>query len=123
MPVSCSTLELCFIQKRFSLGLAGLTVAYELTLAGHDVVVYEANGRAGGRVFTYDTGKTIIELGGMRLPLDIHRLTNNYIRQRFQLPLEPFVNFHPTTFISINGMTHRVNTTNFFVHQYNLHVK
>jgi len=33
-------------------GLAGLTVAYELTKAGHDVTILEARNRAGGRVFT-----------------------------------------------------------------------
>lgn len=33
-------------------GLAGLTAAYELTHAGHEVSVLEARNRAGGRVFT-----------------------------------------------------------------------
>jgi monoamine oxidase len=33
-------------------GLAGLTSAYELTKAGHDVAVLEARNRAGGRVLT-----------------------------------------------------------------------
>lgn len=33
-------------------GLAGLTAAYELTQAGHDVTVFEARNRAGGRVLT-----------------------------------------------------------------------
>lgn len=33
-------------------GLAGLTAAYELTQAGHDVAVFEARNRAGGRVLT-----------------------------------------------------------------------
>ncbi len=33
-------------------GLAGLTTAFELTKAGHDVSILEARNRAGGRVFT-----------------------------------------------------------------------
>jgi monoamine oxidase len=33
-------------------GLAGLEAAYELTQAGHDVTVIEAQDRAGGRVYT-----------------------------------------------------------------------
>ena len=33
-------------------GLAGLTAAYELTQAGHEVTVFEARNRAGGRVLT-----------------------------------------------------------------------
>src|SRR5918995_7354584 len=33
-------------------GLAGLSAAYELTQAGHDVAVLEARTRPGGRVYT-----------------------------------------------------------------------
>ena len=33
-------------------GLAGLSAAYEIDKAGHDVTVLEARSRPGGRVFT-----------------------------------------------------------------------
>ncbi len=102
--------------------MAGLTIAYELTLAGYDVIVYEGSDRAGGRLFTYDTGNTIIELGGMRLPLDIHLLTNIYIRKRFSLQLKPFVSSDPNTFFYINGIKHRSDNTSLFPNEYNLPV-
>ena len=57
------------IESCVEIGVAGLTAGYELNLAGHRVEIFEASERAGGRLFTYSTGKTIIELGGMRLPL------------------------------------------------------
>lgn len=102
--------------------MAGLTAAYELTLAGHEVTVYEASDRAGGRLFTYDTGSTIVELGGMRLPLSIHTLVDTYIKKRLHLPLEPFVSYHPNTFIYINGIKHRADNTSFLPGEYNLQV-
>jgi monoamine oxidase len=49
-------------------GLAGLSAAYQLTLAGHDVLVLEAKPRAGGRVHTMRTGFTdgqYVEAGAM----------------------------------------------------------
>src|SRR5690349_18569755 len=39
-------------------GIAGLTAAYELNKAGYEVVVLEANSRAGGRSYTVRTGYT-----------------------------------------------------------------
>ncbi len=105
-----------------NIGVAGLTIAYELTLAGYEVTVYEGSDRAGGRLFTYDTGNTIIELGGMRFPLDIHLLTNIYIQKRFSLPLEPFISYNPNTFFYINGIQHRSDNTSLFPNEYNLPV-
>lgn len=47
-------------------GIAGLTAAYELNKAGYEVVVLEANSRAGGRSYTVRTGYTIEENTGTK---------------------------------------------------------
>lgn len=48
-------------------GLAGLTTAYRLQQQGMDVQIYEARGRAGGRVLSAQVGGTIKELGGQNI--------------------------------------------------------
>jgi monoamine oxidase len=72
-------------------GLAGLSAAYELTQAGHDVTVLEARTRPGGRVHTlrdpFAEG-LYAEAGATRVP-DHHHFTLKYA-ELFGLTLDPF---------------------------------
>jgi monoamine oxidase len=72
-------------------GLAGLVAAYQLTQAGHDVTILEAQMRSGGRVLTlreqFSDG-LYAEAGAARIP-DNHDLTLHYVKH-FGLTLVPF---------------------------------
>ena len=72
-------------------GLAGLSAAYELTRAGHDVTVLEARSRPGGRVLTlrdpFPEG-LYADAGATRIP-NHHHFTLKYI-ELFGLTLDPF---------------------------------
>lgn len=69
-------------------GLAGLSAAYELTEAGHNVTVLEAQTRPGGRVQTlrepFSDG-LYAEVGAMHFP-DSHEFTLKYVKL-FNVPL------------------------------------
>ncbi len=72
-------------------GLAGLSAAFELTQAGHDVTILEAQMRPGGRVLTlrqpFSDG-LYAEAGAARVP-DSHDLTLKYAKL-FNLTLDPY---------------------------------
>jgi len=72
-------------------GLAGLSAAFELIQAGHDVLVLEASRHAGGRVYTLRSSFADglhAEAGAVFIP-DSHHYTLHYARQ-FNLPLLTF---------------------------------
>src|SRR3990172_7337457 len=73
-------------------GLAGLAAGYELTEAGHDVVILEARERPGGRVHPlrepFSDG-LYAEAGALFIPNN-HDLTLRYLRL-FNLPSQPSV--------------------------------
>ncbi|MEN8133263.1 MAG: FAD-dependent oxidoreductase [Pseudomonadota bacterium] len=72
-------------------GLAGLSAAFELTQAGHDVTILEAQMRPGGRVLTlrqpFSDG-LYAEAGAARVP-DSHDLTLKYAKL-FNLTLDAY---------------------------------
>ena len=72
-------------------GVAGLAAGLELTKAGHDVVILEAQMRPGGRVYTlrspFSDGLHA-EAGAGRIP-STHDLTLAYVK-RYNLELDPF---------------------------------
>lgn len=74
-------------------GMAGLTAALELSELGHNVVIYEANDRVGGRAWTHRfSDGEYHELGAMRFPAE-HDHTRHYA-SRCGLTFRRFINHH-----------------------------
>jgi hypothetical protein len=113
---SRSGLPKCFRCQNIAIvgaGVAGLTAAVELALAGHRITIYEASNRTGGRILTHREPGTnfVTELGAMRLPLNEHALLQAYIDQRFNLAVGDFANSNPNAFVFLNNVLQTVRRT------------
>ena len=89
-------------------GLAGLSAAYELINAGHEVLILEARQRPGGRIHTlrepFAPG-LYGEAGAMRIPRS-HSLTLAYL-EKFNLPTTDFVMDNPNAYVYLGGVKWR----------------
>ncbi|MCA1553052.1 MAG: NAD(P)/FAD-dependent oxidoreductase, partial [Chloroflexi bacterium] len=85
-------------------GMAGLSAAYELNRAGHDVTILEARHRVGGRVYTlrepFSHG-LYAEAGAMRIP-KVHTRTLGYV-EHFGLQTSPFTLGNPQCYAHFQG--------------------
>lgn len=83
-------------------GVAGLAAGYELAQRGHQVQLFEASSRLGGRVWThrFKNGQHG-EFGAMRIPAS-HDYSRYYINQ-FKLKLRSFINTSPETYRDFEG--------------------
>lgn len=103
-------------------GIAGLVAAYELQMAGFEVMVLEARDRVGGRVWTIRGSEPIVQTdrpdqragfspgqyfnaGAARIP-SVHLAILGYAR-RLGVPMETFVNSHMATGWDFGGKVHR----------------
>lgn len=90
-------------------GMAGLVAACELTRAGHDPVVLEAQDRVGGRVQTirdpFAPG-LYAEAGAMRIP-KAHSLTMAYV-ERLGLTTSPFTMGNSQAYYYLGGRQMRI---------------
>ena len=112
LTLAQSTLERRGAAKRvivIGAGLAGLSAAYELTRAGHDVTVLEARTRPGGRVLTlrdpFPDG-LYAEAGATRIP-NHHHFTLKYV-ELFGLTLDPFAPLDVASVYYVRGKRIRV---------------
>ncbi|WP_373516119.1 flavin monoamine oxidase family protein [Persicitalea sp.] len=93
-------------------GMAGLTAAYELSRMGHEVVIFEASERVGGRAFTARHNDQYHEYGAMRFPKE-HDHTR-YYATLCGLHFATFINHHgdEDTFYFIKGIRCRQSEWN-----------
>ena len=90
-------------------GLAGLSAAYELSQAGHNITILEARARPGGRVQTlrdFFSDGLYVDTGATRIP-DNHDFTMHYVKL-FRLELEPFVPQNLASITYMNGKRMKV---------------
>ncbi|CAF1032308.1 unnamed protein product [Rotaria sordida] len=104
---------------------AGLYCGILLAEAGHTVTIFEANNRAGGRVFTYrdpkNPSKYIGDMGAMRFSLDAQPYLNHLVRQRYKLNITEIISSNDNAFKYINGIfaTHKQARENPDIFQFN----
>jgi monoamine oxidase len=92
-------------------GLAGLSAAYELSQAGHHVIILEARTRPGGRVFTMRepfADGLYAEAGAMQV-FDSHQWTMKYIKL-FGLDIDPIKPSNLSSIVYLQGKRIQVAT-------------
>lgn len=85
-------------------GMAGLTAAWVLQRCGHEVKMFEASNRVGGRIRTlrdHFTPGLYVEAGAMRVP-SVHKLTRQLIK-KFRLKTLPFKDDDEHPWVYVNG--------------------
>jgi len=98
-------------------GISGLVAGYELSRAGHTVIIIEARERVGGRVHTITTpfvDGQFAEAGASRIPIN-HNLTLAYA-SHFSLELE---RFYPNSgnYINLNGNVRTLVSSSDYINQ------
>ncbi len=93
-------------------GIAGLVAAQTLSGMGHEVTIFEASDRVGGRIFTYRFGaeadQMYGELGAMRIPAS-HDYTLHFINQQ-KLAMRRFITLfeNDKAFYDMRGVVARM---------------